>query len=221
MMDTMTMPAALAGDYLQRFPGEVAALLEAQPTSATAAVLEREPLASAAPVFAALTPTAGAHLLSALSDARAAALLRALDPARAAALCAGLETDAQERLLRALPDADARELRELMAYPPDSAASLMTARVQTFRPQATAGGNSRAAARGANRGHHRRGAGRYRRAPGRYGERCRAGRRGPGDTRGATDPPGAGRRAGPHAARGCHRTDDPDRRRYPASRRCR
>ncbi len=139
MMDTMTMPAALAGDYLRRFPGEVAALLEAQPTSATADVLEREPLASAAPVFAALTPTAGAHLLSALSDARAAALLRALDPARAAALCAGLETDAQERLLRALPDADARELRELMAYPPDSAASLMTARVQTFRPQATAG----------------------------------------------------------------------------------
>ena len=138
MTDAASVRAALAGDYLRRYPGEVAALLEAQPDAA-AAVFEREPPASAAPVFAAVTPAAAAHMLAELSDARAAELLRALDPAQAAALCARLAEDEQRRILDRLPDAEAHELRELMAYPADSAAGLMNTRVETFRPEVTAG----------------------------------------------------------------------------------
>ena len=138
MTDAASVRAALAGDYLRRYPGEVAALLEAQPDAA-AAVFEREPPASAAPVFAAVTPAAAAHMLAELSDARAAELLRALDPAQAAALCARLAEDEQRRILDRLPDAEAHELRELMAYPADTAAGLMTTRVETFRPEVTAG----------------------------------------------------------------------------------
>ena len=138
MTDAASVRAALAGDYVRRYPGEVAALLEAQPDAA-AAVFEREPPASAAPVFAAVTPAAAAHMLAELSDARAAELLRALDPAQAAALCARLAEDEQRRILDRLPDAEAHELRELMAYPADSAAGLMNTRVETFRPEVTAG----------------------------------------------------------------------------------
>ena len=138
MTDAASVRAALAGDYVRRYPGEVAALLEAQPDAA-AAVFEREPPASAAPVFAAVTPAAAAHMLAELSDARAAELLRALDPAQAVALCARLAEDEQRRILDRLPDAEAHELRELMAYPADSAAGLMNTRVETFRPEVTAG----------------------------------------------------------------------------------
>ena len=139
MTDAMTVRAALAGDYARCYPREVAALLEEQPAGEVAAVFEREPPASGAPVFAAFMPAAGRHVLTELSDTRGADLLRTLDPARAATLCASLDAGKQDRLLRELPDAEARELRELMAYPPDSAAGLMTARVETFRPEATAG----------------------------------------------------------------------------------
>ena len=139
MTEAITMHAALAGDYARRYPGEVAALLEEQPAGEVAAVFEREPVPVVAPVFAAFTPAAGARLLAELSEERAAELLGALDPARAAVLCATFDTSWRRRLLERLPVGTARELRELMSYPSDTAAGLMTARVETFRPDATAG----------------------------------------------------------------------------------
>lgn len=138
MTDAATVRTALAGDYVVRHPGEVAALLEKWSTADSGGVLERTPLESAAPVFAALTPAAAADLLARVPVERAVGLLRGLDPAHAAALCARLATELQDRLLDRLPEAEARELRELMTYPADSAAALMTTRVPTFRPAATA-----------------------------------------------------------------------------------
>lgn len=139
MTDARTVHAALAGDYARRYPGEVAALLEEQPAGEVASVFGREPMSVAGPVFAAFTPAAGARLLTELPEERAAALLGALDPARAAVLCATFDTDRRRRLLERLPVAAARELQELMSYPSDTAAGLMTARVETFRPDTAAG----------------------------------------------------------------------------------
>ena len=138
MTRAKTVQAALAGDYARRYPAEVAGLLEEQPAREIAAVFEREPMSAAAPLFAALAPTSGGEVLTELSETRAVELLRALDPARAAALCATLDADRRERLLRALPAGEARELRELMEYPPATAGGLMTARVETFRPDTSA-----------------------------------------------------------------------------------
>ncbi len=131
--------AALAGDYAQRYPGEVAALLEEQPANDIASVFERRGVSVVAPIFAAFTAAAGARLLAALSEDRAAELLGALDPARAAVLCAALETDWRNRLLERMPASEANELRELMSYPSDTAAGIMTARAETFRPAASVG----------------------------------------------------------------------------------
>lgn len=139
MTDAAAVRAELAGDYARRHPGEVASLLEAWSRSDGAGVLERAPLASATPIFAALTPAAATDLLGSVSGERAVGLVRGLDPAHAAALCGRLSADDRRELLDGLPAAEARELRELMAYPADSAATLMTARVPTFRPDAAAG----------------------------------------------------------------------------------
>ena len=138
-MDAANVRAALAGDYIGRHPGEVAALLEERATDDIAGVVERMPADSAAAVFAALTPATATTLLASLTDERAVAILRALDPAQAAVVCARLAAADQQRFLSRLPPTEARELRELMVYPADSAAGLMTTRVPTFRPTAVAG----------------------------------------------------------------------------------
>ena len=138
-MDAANVRAALAGDYIGRHPGEVAALLEERAADDIAGVVERMPADSASAVFAALTPATATALLANLTDERAVSVLRALDPAQAAVVCARLAPADQQRLLSRLPPAEARELRELMVYPADSAAGLMTTRVPTFRPNAAAG----------------------------------------------------------------------------------
>lgn len=139
MMDAATVRAALAGDYVVRHPGEVAALLEERDTSEISGVLETLTANSAAAIFAALTPTAAAEVLARLSDGRGVAVLRALDPAQATVVCGRLTGEDQHRLLSKLPSGEARELRELMVYPADTAAGLMTTRVPTFRPNTAAG----------------------------------------------------------------------------------
>ncbi len=139
MVSSAALRSSLAADYVQLYPGEVAAVLEEQSPDDVVALVERSATARFAPVLAAFTPTAAARLVAHLPPAQAVALLQAIDPARAAALCAMLDADLRDRLLGALPEADAREWRELMGYPLDTAGGLMTVRVETFRPETEAG----------------------------------------------------------------------------------
>ena len=132
-MEAATLRAALAGDYVGRYPDEVAALLEERDTRDVGGILEQLPPDVAAAVFRSSTPAAAADLLAGLSEGQASDVLRALDPAQAALVCSRLAEEDRLRLLSRLPRAEARELRELMAYPADSAAGPMTARVPTFR----------------------------------------------------------------------------------------
>lgn len=139
MASPTELRASLAADYARLYPGEAAAVLEEQPAESVVELVEQSAMARVAPVFAAFTPAAAARLLALLPLERAAALLQAIDPARAAALCAMLDAALRDRLLGTLPEADAREWRELMSYPPGTAGGLMTVRVETFRPDASAG----------------------------------------------------------------------------------
>ena len=138
-MNAAEVRAALVDDYVARYPGEVAGLLEDRDAAEAAGFLAREPLGSAAPIFAALTPAAAADFMARVSEERAVGLVRKLDPARAAALLARRGAEDRTRLLERLPPAEARELRELLSYPPTSAAGFMTPRVATCRPEARAG----------------------------------------------------------------------------------
>jgi magnesium transporter len=75
-------------------------------------------------------------VLAALGPDTFAPIAAAADPARLAPALARL--DENERLLDRLPPRLAAELRELMAYPADSAGALMNRRVTTFRTGITA-----------------------------------------------------------------------------------
>jgi magnesium transporter len=60
-----------------------------------------------------------------------------MDPSRAAAALARLNEESQEHFLGLLPQARAKELRELKAYESDTAGGLMDPRVTMFRPNST------------------------------------------------------------------------------------
>jgi magnesium transporter len=128
---------ALARVLLAERPGDAARVMETARDADSAALLEPESANVAAGVLRQLTPDRAARIAAALSPRTARGALTALDPSRAAALLERLDTDERERCLASLEPAAATELRELAAYPPDTAGTLMDPRVTSFRPDAT------------------------------------------------------------------------------------
>lgn len=94
-----------------------------------------------ADLLAELDPVEGANLLLRLSRVRAADVLEEMDPDDAAdlMLAAGeVDEQAAEDILTEMQPEEAGNLRELLAYPEDSAGGLMTTKVVTVRPDLTA-----------------------------------------------------------------------------------
>jgi len=128
---------ALAHVLLAERPGDAARMMETARDADSAALLEPESADVAAGVLRHLTPDRAARIAAALSPQTARDTLMMLDPSRAAALLERLDADERERCLASLDPAVAGELRELAAYPPDTAGALMDPRVTSFRPDAT------------------------------------------------------------------------------------
>ena len=129
---------ALRHEAVRLYPEEMAGLLESQPVARTARLLEAEPPADAAATLQALSPEIASRVLEELGEGAFAALASAADPARIAPALARLDAAQRERRLGLLAPRLAAELRELMAFPPDSAGALMDRRVTTFRSGTTA-----------------------------------------------------------------------------------
>jgi magnesium transporter len=129
----------LAGLLLSEDPDEAARLIETSDDVETAALLAEEPREVAVSVLRRLTPDRGARVVAALPPELVGRLLASLNPNRTAALLARLDDQERERCLAAVDEGLARELRELLAYPPDTAGSLMDPRVTSFRSDATLG----------------------------------------------------------------------------------
>jgi magnesium transporter len=137
--DSTRAATVLSRGFLQRYPEEAARVLDAVPVPEVVRILEGNS-ARALAVLERLTPDMGAAILEQLGDVTVPHLVTGLDPARAALLLARLDEDARARILGLVPAASARELKALMAYPPESAGALMDPRVPTFSPDTTAGG---------------------------------------------------------------------------------
>lgn len=129
---------ALVRGFLQQYPDEAARMLDGLPVREIVRLLATEPTLSAVRLLERLTPDPAAQALERMEAAESRRMLPALDPARAAALLARLEPEACGRLLATLEPGRAKEVRELMAYPADSAGRLMDPRVTTLPPEATA-----------------------------------------------------------------------------------
>jgi magnesium transporter len=136
----MTIDAAreaLVRSYIQTYPGEVAQKLEILSAKEGSRLLEKHATILAVAVMERLTPDMAAQVLELLTDEKAAEMIRKMEPTRAVLLLSRLDDKSRTRLMTLLDRPLERELRELLTYPPDSAGSLMDARVTTFLPQMT------------------------------------------------------------------------------------
>jgi magnesium transporter len=123
--------------YIDRFPGEVAALMEAEPPRQIVDLMAGEAPSRGARILERLTPDTGARVLEQKDPGRAAEIVTLLDATRAAALLSRLEAGATEGILGRLDPSVAAELRSLMSYPADTAGQLMDPRATSFRPDTT------------------------------------------------------------------------------------
>ncbi|MPY67890.1 magnesium transporter [Deinococcus sp. SDU3-2] len=119
-------------------PAEWAQLLSQLPPHELPIVTRRLPPERRAAIVAELPPTVGADLVARLPRPEGAALLGALDPDDAADLLARLPGGVLTELLGALPEGRAARLRQLLAYPADSAGGRMTPQFVAVLPDLTA-----------------------------------------------------------------------------------
>lgn len=132
------MVRSLVRDFIRLYPDEAAHQVEPLAPAEVARLLEREDPVLAAELLRRMPAGPAAEALALVSDGAAPPLVAALEPTTAATLLAGLEDESRERLFALLDPALAREVGDLMRYPPDVAGGLMDPRVTTFRPFTTA-----------------------------------------------------------------------------------
>lgn len=128
----------LAQAALRRYPGEAAPVLERMRAREVADLLERQDAGLAADVLRRLRADQATEVIEVLRDPAATKIVAALEPAVAASLVARLEEQARRARLAALEPALAKELEELLTYPPGVAGGMMDPRVASFRPGTTA-----------------------------------------------------------------------------------
>ena len=128
---------ALVSDYVDRYPDEAARAMEQLPVAHVARQLEAVPISRAAAVVQRLTPQVAAGALGRVPVVGAARMLEAAELESSVAVLAWLDAERRDQVLNVMSPANARELRALAEYPPDSAGSLMDPRVVRVRANAT------------------------------------------------------------------------------------
>lgn len=127
--------AALNRRFLLDYPHEAARRLEAMPVADAAELLATQPPHAAVRAWQALAADVARAVLEHVPDALAQRLLSDAEPAASAAVLAQLDQAARAVRLAALDPQVAQELRELLAYPEDSAGRLMDPQVSPLRAQ--------------------------------------------------------------------------------------
>ena len=112
---------ALIQGYLRQYPQEAARLVDSLPPEDAIRYLQAESSPTAANVFLSLSPDFATELITEMEVELFRALFTTVDPARGATLLARLDESTAERRLAQLPEQVAREYRELLAYPQDTA----------------------------------------------------------------------------------------------------
>lgn len=123
--------------FFDLYPGEATEVLEGASIEDIVEFLETEQTRHGATALERLSAQVAAECLLRMSDESVGRILPVVDPGDVAVVLSRLDESGRERLLALLGRTLAQELRELMAYPPDSAGRMMDTRVVTFRSQVT------------------------------------------------------------------------------------
>ncbi len=123
--------------FLLNYPRDAANVLDELPKSDAAALLDSQDLAAVTAVWPYISPARADELLALFDDIRARELLEALEPSLSAAALLHMQSSQRERLLTLLQPEIAKELENLMSYPPGTAGRVMDSRISTFRSDDT------------------------------------------------------------------------------------
>ncbi len=113
----------------ERHPEDTARALEALAPAEAARLLERLPARTVGQVIERLAPHAAGQILSGLGAERTHRLLAQVTPRQAAAILQHLEPEAREASLAQMPGDAAQKLRDLLAWPAESAGGMMDPQV--------------------------------------------------------------------------------------------
>jgi len=127
----------LAEDFVTRHPGEAAAELEALPLDQLVEFFSAATADGAVAVMEAMRPEVSADLILRITPQFRGRWISALSPSRAAQILSRLEEETRVEVLGSLRPGIAREIEEIMSYPPETAGAIMDPRVSHFRFDAT------------------------------------------------------------------------------------
>jgi magnesium transporter len=140
-MSTEALPAvaALNQRFLLDFPGEAARELESMSVEDASALLAAHAPRAVVRAWEALAPDVAREVLELLPAELSRHVLAEAEPAASVAVLSQLEPEEREKLLARLDKEVAHELRELAAYPEDSAGKMRDTRVSPLRTGMTVG----------------------------------------------------------------------------------
>jgi magnesium transporter len=132
MNDLRAISHALTDAFIDHFPQEATETLESAPAEEIVLLLQTQPAGRGARILGRISTALATTVLPQLQPERVRRILAAMDPVDAALLLGSLEPERRERLLEVLDAGLARELRDLMSYPPASAGRLMQPRAASI-----------------------------------------------------------------------------------------
>jgi CBS domain-containing protein/sporulation protein YlmC with PRC-barrel domain len=110
----------------QLHPADLAEIMEELDRDRRTVLLERLDVETAADALEEAPPEVTAQLLEEVAPEKAADILEEMAPDQAADVLGELSGEARQELLQAMERPEAREVQQLLGYPPDSAGGLMT-----------------------------------------------------------------------------------------------
>ncbi len=132
-----TAESILITRFCQESPQSVANRLETLSVEDAIDILRQVTEEYAMPVWSALSPFMAAEMLGQLPQSNALSILEAIDPGKSASIISTLAPEKQTALLDGLHASLAREIKELMVHPMDTAGGLMDTRVLLFKGDMT------------------------------------------------------------------------------------
>ncbi len=136
-MNVTETSQTLTGEFIRLYPDQVAHILEELPPAETARLIEATAPSNAAGLLERLSPRIAATVLGELGDEATRAALKSIIPTKAAPMLASLDHVKREQKLALLDARLAEHLRELLAYPADTAGALMDPRITAFSSELT------------------------------------------------------------------------------------
>ncbi len=123
--------------FFERYPSEAAGHLDRLPAKEVLRLLRAESPSISAKLFIHLNPELADKVLAQMDETLFSNLFTTLDPVHGAVILSRLDEDLIQNRLGLLPDKLAKEYRDLMRYPPETAGYLMDPRVATFNADNT------------------------------------------------------------------------------------